>query len=135
MSQITKEINKVTGTIISVSGKLIFYAVIILLLFEGISKGYQFGHEIFYPTAMEEAPGTPRVVTIKTGGTAAESAHTLAQLGLIDNELAFRVQMKFYEYEIYPGTYTLNTSMTAKDILQMLNEKPVEEEEAAEENQ
>ena len=47
MSQITKEINKVTGTIISVSGKLIFYAVIILLLFEGISKGYQFGHEIF----------------------------------------------------------------------------------------
>ena len=135
MSQITKEINKVTGTIISVSGKLIFYAVIILLLFEGISKGYQFGHEIFYPTAMEEAPGTSRVVTIKTGGTAAESAHTLAQLGLIDNELAFQVQMKFYEYEIYPGTYTLNTSMTAKDILQMLNEKPVEEEEAAEENQ
>ena len=84
---------------------------------------------------MEEAPGTPRVVTIKTGEAAAESAHTLARLGLIDNELAFQVQMKFYEYEIYPGTYTLNTSMTAKDILQMLNEKPAEEEEAAEENQ
>lgn len=128
MSQMTKEINKVTGTIIGVSGKLILYAVIILLLFEGMSKGYQFGHEIFYPTAMAEAPGTPRVVTIKKGESAAESAHTLGQLGLIGNELAFRVQMKFYEYEIYPGTYTLNTSMTTKDILQVLNEKPEEEE-------
>lgn len=128
MSQMTKEINKVTGTIIGVSGKLILYAVIILLLFEGMSKGYQFGHKIFYPTAMAEAPGTARVVTIKKGESAADSVHALAQSGLIDNELAFRVQMKFYEYEIYPGTYTLNTSMTTKDILQMLNEKPVEEE-------
>lgn len=128
MSQMTKEINKVTGTIIGVSGKLILYAVIILLLFEGMSKGYQFGHEIFYPTAMSEAPGPPRVVTIKKGETAAEAAHALAQLGLLGNELAFRVQMRFYEYEIYPGTYTLNTSMTAKEILQVLNEKPAEEE-------
>lgn len=128
MSQMTKEINKTTGTIIRVSGKLILYAVIILLLFEGMSKGYQFGHEIFYPTAMAEAPGTSRVVTIKKGESAAESVHALAQSGLIGNELAFRVQMIFYEYKIYPGTYTLNTSMTAKEILQVLNEKPAEEE-------
>ena len=25
-----------------------------------------------------------------------------------------RVQMKFYDYEIHPGTYTLNTSMSSK---------------------
>lgn len=127
MSQMTKEINKVTGTIIGVSGKLILCAVIILLLFEGMSKGYQFGHEIFYPTAMAEPPGDPRVVTIRAGQSAAESARALARSGLIGNELAFRVQMKFYDYEIYPGTYTLNTSMTAKEILQALNERPAEE--------
>ena len=45
-------------------------------------------------------------------------------MGLIRNELAVRIQKMFYDYEIYPGTYTLNTSMTSKEILQVLNEKP-----------
>lgn len=48
MSQITKDINKITGTIIGVSGKLILYALILLLLTEGIVRGYAFGHTIFY---------------------------------------------------------------------------------------
>lgn len=46
MSQITKDINKITGTIIGVSGKLILYALILLLLTEGIVRGYAFGHAI-----------------------------------------------------------------------------------------
>lgn len=49
--------------------------------------------------------------------------------GLIDNELAARFQMKFYEYETVPGTYTLNTSMTSKEILRLLSEGPEEEKE------
>ena len=28
--------------------------------------------------------------------------------------------MKFYDYEIHPGTYTLNTSMSSKKMLQVL---------------
>ena len=35
----------------------------------------------------------------------------------------------FYDYDkIYPGTYTFNTSMTSKEILQKLSEKPENEE-------
>ena len=44
---------------------------------------------------------------------------------------AMRVQMKFYDYEIHPGTYTLNTSMSSKKMLQILNEKVEEEEDIA----
>lgn len=126
MSRMTKEINKITGTIIGISGKLILYAVILLLLFEGMTKGYEFGHEIFYATAMDEAPGVDKVVTIPKGQSDAETARMLGQTGLVGNELAFQVQKKFYDYEIYPGTYTLNTSMTSKEILQQLNEKAEE---------
>lgn len=124
MSRMTKDINKVTGTVIAVSGKLILYAVIVLLLFEGMTKGYEFGHEIFYATAMEQGAGTDKTVTIPAGQSVKETARLLAQSGLIANELAFQVQKQFYDYEIYPGTYTLNTSMTSKEILQLLNEKP-----------
>lgn len=127
MSRITKEINKITGTIIGISGKLILYAVVILLLFEGVTRGYAFGHDIFYATAMEEAPGTPKTVTIPKGYTTAEACEVLKEAGLIDNVLAFQIQKMFYDYDIHPGTYELNTSMTSKMILQELNAEPEEE--------
>lgn len=124
MSRMTREINKITGTIIGISGKLIVYAVVVLLLFEGITRGYAFGHDIFYATAMEEAPGTPRTVTIPRHYTTAEATAELKDAGLIDNTLAFQIQKMFYDYDIHPGTYELNTSMTTKEILQELNAEP-----------
>lgn len=128
MSRITKEINKITGTIIGISGKLIVYAVVILLLFEGVTRGYAFGHDIFYATAMEESPGTPKTVTIPRGYSSSDAAEVLEHAGLIDNVLAFQIQRLFYDYDIHPGTYELNTSMTSKEILQELNAEPETEE-------
>ena len=54
MSNRTREINKITTTIISISVKLIVYALIVLLLYEAVAKGYAFGHEIFYAEAKEK---------------------------------------------------------------------------------
>lgn len=131
MSRITKEINKITGTIIGISGKLILYALVILLLLEGVSRGYDFGYEIFHPTPVEAAPGRDLQVTIPEDQTANDTIGMLHDMGLIDNEWSARFQLKFYEYEIYPGTYTLNTSMTSKEMFRLLNEKPKEEETSA----
>lgn len=39
MSNRTREINKITTTIISISVKLIVYALIVLLLYEAVAKG------------------------------------------------------------------------------------------------
>ena len=70
-------------------------------------------------------------VTVPQGQKDADTIHELKIDGLIDNELAMRIQMKFYDYEIHPGTYTLNTSMSSKKMLQILNEKVEEEEDTA----
>lgn len=133
MSQIAKDINKITGTIIGVSGKLILYALVILLLAEGITRGYAFGHSLFYQEAMEAAPGTDKGLVI----TGKESEHEviveLKELGLIDSVLSAQIQMLFYEYEFQPGTYTLNTSMTPKELLQLLDEGPEKEAESGDE--
>ena len=131
MSRTTKEINKITGTIIGISGKLILYALVILLLVEGVSRGYAFGREVVNPTAMEEAPGVDLQVTIPEDQSYEETVQMLQDMGLIGNQLVAKAQMKFYEYDIYPGTYTLNTSMTSKEIFQLLNVKPKEEVTAA----
>ncbi len=130
MSQMTKEINAITGTIIGVSGKLIVYALVILLLVEGMTRGYAFGHEVFYATAIDPEPGITYSLTIPEGQDAAETAKVLKDVGLIRNEYALRIQMWFYDYEAYPGTYQLSTAMTSKEILQILNVKPESENDA-----
>ena len=131
MSNRTREINKITTTIIGISVKLMVYALIILLLYEAVARGYAFGHEIFFAEAVDEAPGQDMVVQIDTKESVSDAAQFLAHKGLIKSEFAFIFQSKFYDYEtIYPGTYNLNTSMTSKEILQLLNEKPETEDSA-----
>lgn len=132
MSRRTREINRITTAIITISIKLMVLALLILLLYEAVVRGFAFGHEIFYAEAAEAAPGREITVEIKEGETAKEAAGKLKKKGLITNDFAFWFQSIFYDYQdIYPGIYTLNTSMTSKEILRELNVKPEEESEAS----
>ena len=119
MSSRTREINKITMAIIRISVKLMLLALLILLLYEAVIRGYAFGHAVFYAEAVEAAPGQD----------VSQAADELEKKGLIKNIYAFLFQSRFYDYDkIYPGTYTFNTSMTSKEILQKLSEKPENEE-------
>ncbi len=132
MNQTTKEINKVTGTVISVAWKLIVIALVIMILFEGITKGYQFGYSIFYDTAAADPPGIDMRVTIGEDETLTDIASALEEGGLIKDKYIFLIQSIFYEYgvrgnDIIPGTYLLNNSMSGKDIVVALRDGVVEE--------
>lgn len=128
MSNTTREINKITTAIIRICTKLIVAALLVLLLYEAVAKGFSFGYQVFYSKAAEESPGRDVSVVLEDGTTIAEAAGLLKEKGLIENKFSFRFQSLFYEYEtVYPGTYELNTSMTPKEILKLLNEKPMEE--------
>ena len=125
MSNRTREINRITMAIIRISVKLMLLALLILVLYEAVIQGYAFGHAVFYAEAVEEAPGHDITVVVKDGEDVSQAADELEKKGLIKNIYAFLFQSRFYDYDkIYPGTYTLNTSMTSKDILQKLSEKP-----------
>ncbi len=133
MSSTTNEINKVTGTVIRVSWKLIVYAVAVMLLYEGITKGYAFGHDIFYSPAVAAKPGVSMRVTIGEGEEVADIASALERGGLIRNKYAFIIQSIFYDYggsenPVEAGTYLLNNSMTSKEIILALREGVKEED-------
>lgn len=128
MSRSTKEINKITGAVIGISSRLIILALMILLLYEGVTRGYEFGHEIFYASAVETAPGQSKEMTIDKGTSVSKVAKLLKDKGLISNEYSFIIQAEFFNYKVNPGTYTFNTSMTSKEILQMMNENTGEKE-------
>ncbi|MCI8887105.1 MAG: endolytic transglycosylase MltG [Hungatella sp.] len=136
MSSTTKEINKITGAVIRVSWKLIVYAVVVLLLYEGVTRGYEFGHDIFYSSGMAAKPGMDMRVTIGEGEKVADIGAALERGGLIKSKYAFVIQSIFYDYggsehPVEAGTYILNNSMTSKEIILILREgmeeKDVEE--------
>ncbi len=128
MSETTKEINKVTSTIIGICFRLIIYALAILLIYEGVTQGFQFGYEIFYASSVEEAPGHDKNFTVESGETVRAVGKDLEEEGLISNQYSFIIQAIIYDYEIQPGDYVLNTSMTSRDILDELSTLPEEEE-------
>ena len=128
MSRRTREINRVTGGIISISLKLI-------LLYEGVTRGYSFGHEIFAPAPMAQGEGVSRQVTVEKGMSAMETGKLLKAQGLIPNEYVFAIEASLYEYEIHPGTYTFNTAQTSMDMLQMLDDSPGVSDEETEEKE
>ena len=53
----------------------------------------------------------------------------LEEMGLIQSRYIFMIQALFYEYDIYPGTYQLNTSMTSKEMLEEMSVLPTAETE------
>lgn len=127
MSDTTREINKVTGTIIRVSWKLIVYAVVALLLYEGVTRGYAFGHDIFSSSAMALKHGVDMRVTIKDDEEVADIGVALEKAGVIKSRYAFIIQSIFYDYgssdhPVEGGTYLLNNSMTSKEIILALRE-------------
>lgn len=128
MSRITREINKISMAVISISGRLLFYALVAVLLVLGARKGYEFGHSIFYAPGMEMSPGTDKTVVIEGDESVSDIGKMLEKNGLIRDDTAFSIQAKCYGYEVKKGTFALNTSLSSKEIISILNEETDGEE-------
>ncbi len=105
--------------------RIAFLVLSVFLIYEGAVKGYQLGHEIFCPTAIEAEPGRIRTVTITKGESVSETGKALEDIGLIKSRLVFVMQSKIYEYKICPGTYQFSTSETSLDMLKEMDEAAV----------
>ena len=130
-----KKENSPLGTaanlISGVAGRVIIGALLVLLVFEGVRLSFDFGHAIFYQEPVEAAPGTDHKVELPQDTSISDAGALLKEAGLIRNELAFDIQGRLYQTKLYPGEYTLNTSMTTKEILEKLNTEGETYEEAA----
>ena len=92
------------------------------LIFTG-RQAYTFGYQIFAQEAMSEAPGKKVAVTITKDMSFGEIAKLLEEKKLIKDKNVFRIQYMLSEYkgEIEPGSYVLNTSQTAEEMLRVLS--------------
>lgn len=96
--------------------------VVLLFVYLGIrlcSTAYDFGYRVFTEPAIEEAPGQDVLIQIKEGMSAKEIGDIMEEKGLIRDSELFQIQLKLsaYSKKMLPGVYTLNTSMTPKEMI------------------
>ncbi len=104
--------------------RILLVTVFLFLLTQGMNVAYRFGHGLFYEHGMTtEAEAREVELTIREGEGRKAIGEELKKEGLINNLNAFLLQTRLYNGRYVPGTYTLSTSMTMKEIIQSLTEE------------
>ncbi|MCI8513807.1 MAG: endolytic transglycosylase MltG [Lachnospiraceae bacterium] len=115
-----KKVNEVTGVVIRGALSLIFYAVVAAFVLTAVRWGYQFGYDIFNGKPMTNGPQVTLQYTVEEEESIRTIAGNLEEAGLIKDRWIMIIQKVFYDYNIIPGTYELNSGMTSKEILEWM---------------
>ena len=120
------EVNKIIFKFLEVAFAIMITLLIIYGAVRAGRTAFDFGYRIFAESPMEQTPGTDVVVTIESGMDAKEIGELLKKNKLIRDENLFFFQLNLSAYvdKIIPGTYTLNTSLTAKEMIILMSTEP-----------
>ena len=119
-------LNKVVFRFVSIS----FSILVILLVLIGFVKigtyCYEFGYRVFTEAPVDADPGRDVMVQISGDMSDMDIAKELREKGLVEDAKLFYVQLKVSAYsgKFHDGVYTLNTSMTARDMMVVMAAEP-----------
>ncbi|MCH5264741.1 MAG: endolytic transglycosylase MltG [Lachnospiraceae bacterium] len=114
---------KAVRTILIVLLNIIFYGLVVFGGLQLCHAGYSFAYDVLGETAAVLPPGEDKSFTITEDEDAFTVAENLANQNLIKSQYSFYLRMRLQEGRqspMKPGTYTLNTSMTYEEILNII---------------
>ncbi len=135
VSKSTKRIMKTIGGILQIIWNVLFYMLVIIVIMRFSAAAYELSYQVFGNITVQESPGVDKVVEIEEGTSSFAIADMLEQKGLIVNKYSFFIRTKITiseRHPIMPGTYTLNTSMPYKTIIEIITGMEAEEDGAEE---
>lgn len=115
--------NSVTAIVVGIIIKILLCIILILALVFVGRKAYSFGYSVFSGETVSSPPGKRVAVTITEDMEIADIAKLLKARELILDEKVFAVQYQLSEFkgEIKPGSYVLNNSQTADEMLEIMS--------------
>lgn len=122
---------KVVLKIISISCSVMVFILLVFALYRCGQRAYDFGYRVFTEKAVSlPDEGKDKVVSVKEGMGAKELGELLEKKGLIRDAGLFVLQLKLSAYadQLKAGTYTLSTSMTAQEMIQVMSAEEKETE-------
>ena len=122
--------NKVIYKFVKIAFSIMMALIILYGTISIAIVAYDFGYRVFTEPAMDAKPGTNVTVTIDADMDGREVGLVLKDNGLVRDENLFFLQLKLSVYadKLLPGEYTLNTSMTAKEMMAVMATAPPSED-------
>ena len=127
--------NKIVLKIVSISFSILILSLLAVGLYQGGKAAYGFGYRVFTEPAVElPEEGEDKVIQVTAQMSDKELGDLLEKKGLIRDANLFVVQLKLSSYakKIKEGNYTLSTSMTAYEMMQIMSAEEVESTETEE---
>lgn len=118
--------------ILSTIIKVAVIAVVLVFVYRTSIKAYDYGYRILEDKPIAVAPGRDVSVAITEGKSVKDIGEILESKGLVADANIFFIQnlLSTYRDELQPGLYTLNTSMTAKEMMEIMSAQSDDEEES-----
>lgn len=125
-------VKRIVSGIIGTSLRIIVIAVVISFVYKWSVQAYDFGFRVFAEEPVSIGSGRDVEITISMGEGSKEIGETLEQHGLIRDAKLFYLQelLSAYHGKLQSGTYTLNTSMSATEMMAVMADDKDSEEEA-----
>jgi len=120
-----KTITNLTSAVIYLILHIVLYMFIILAGVKLSTAAFQFSYQLFGDVTVAAEPGTDVMITIRSGESTKEVAEVLDSKRVILNKTSFYVRAKLLvnnQNPILPGIYKLNTSMTYKEIIDIITD-------------
>ncbi|MGN1315276.1 MAG: endolytic transglycosylase MltG [Lachnospiraceae bacterium] len=113
---------EIVVSIFATTFKVVLAIIIVMLVYKGSVTAYEYGQRVFNEPPVTGGSGRTIRVTIVEGSTAEEIGAELEKKGLIRDRRLFQLQELLSEYrnKLQSGTYELNTSMTAEEMMAIM---------------
>lgn len=121
----TSKYRKAATGVIYAALRIALVCLIAVVFYIGVTKAYTLGYDIFSDEAKNREPGISLEITIVDGQSPFKIGQTLEEKGIIENGLAFGMQCMVYDTELYPGTYTVTSAMSSKEIMNLMGTDPL----------
>ena len=113
--------SRITLNILSSSLNVLVMVLIVFVLLKAGEVAYEMGFRVFTEPAMDASPGRDVAVRVEKEMSGLELGSVLEEKKLVDNGVLFAIQLRLSAYagKLKAGTYTLNTSQTAVEMIRL----------------
>ena len=121
---------EIVSSVFGMAFKIVAAVLIVMFTYKYALLAYDYGYRIFGETPITSGEGRTVTVTIEEDDVAKKIGEILENKGLIRDGELFVLQELISDYhnDLLPGTYELNTSMTADEMLIIMAAENVEGE-------
>ena len=122
---------EIVASVFGMAFKIVAAVLIVMFTYKYALLAYDYGYRIFGETPLTSGDGRTVTITIEEDDDVKTIGKRLENKGLIRDGELFVLQELISDYhgDLLPGTYQLNTSMTAEQMMEVMSTvpEPVEE--------